>query len=460
MGNYGLRDQRRAFEWVHGFISCFGGDPNNVTVFGLGSGAADILCHMHSAANETRPLFQRAIVQSPVLDSDVPNVSAAGWQVNKLMCAFQARSMEDLRSIPVEKLVAYTPHFRAVDDGVFFAKGWREALYPEQPDLTRDHHKVPELQLHAHRLKTRSSRSSLTGQSRSQSRSRSRARHNHNTNLYHHSGHLQPMMVGDCGAESLAWSGPAALWSAPGVVRRIRAICQSMSKSTALLRAYDISSHTPSDELPDHVLDLINDARFAWPTECIASTAKRARGGQGVWRYVFDQESPSKGTPHHAVDILYLFDNVPLTVPSSASPPAAFSPEPSPCNSLSPSPPATPPLSYGSDSDSEGAVDFGFGFTTEDDEWGVPIVDEWTYGRVRDAVQGRWLAFAYGEAPWSEEKVYVFGPEGETGERSMNIFAGRRRLGAWKDALEPLGMQLVQKVGIELSNGPPLPTKS
>ena len=110
------------------------------------------------------------------------------------------------------------------------------------------------------------------------------------------------------------------------------------------------------------------------------------------------------------------------------------------------------------DSDSEG-VDFGFGFTTDDD-WGAPIVDEWTYTRVRDAIQGRWLAFAYGEAPWCEEKVYVFGPEGETGERSMSIFAGRRRMNMWKEALEPLGMHLAQKVGIELCTGPPMSAMS
>ena len=269
-------------------------------------------------------------------------------------------------------------------------------------------------------------------------------------------------MIGDCAGESLLWSLPASLWTAPGIVRRIRAICQSLPKASALLRAYDISSHTPVDELPEHILDLINDARFAWPTECIASSAKRARGGHNVWRYVFDQESPSKGTPHHAADILYLFDNVPLSVAASLSPPATFSPDLSPADSLSASPslspPSTPPLSYGSDSDSEG-VDFGFGFTTDDD-WGAPIVDEWTYTRVRDAIQGRWLAFAYGEAPWCEEKVYVFGPEGETGERSMSIFAGRRRMNMWKEALEPLGMHLAQKVGIELCNGPPMSAMS
>lgn len=452
IGNCGLWDQRKALEWVFSFISDFGGDPENITLFGAASGASDILCHMHSTANETRPLFQRAIVQSAMLDLDIPNIASAGWQFSKIMSVLQARTLEELRFVPVEKLASYESPIRAVDDGTFFAPGWREALYPEAPEeqCRLNHAAVPELQAISHRL--RNPRHRL--HSRSRSRSRSRARHVHGVNAAHqHQPVLQPLMIGDCAAESLLWSLPASLWSGPGLVRRIRAICQSMPKSSALLRAYDISSHTPADELPERVLELINDARFAWPTEHVAASAKRVRGGRDVWRYVFDQEGPSKGVPHHAVDLLYLFDNVPLTVPASVSPPSVFSPAPSPCHSPR-TRPDTPEMSFGSDTDSD--VDFGFGFNAPDDDdaWGAPVVDEWTYTRVRDAVQGRWLAFAYGEAPWSEDKVFVFGPEGEVGERSMTIFSGRRRVGAWKDALEPLGMNLVQKVGLELCNGP------
>ena len=113
------------------------------------------------------------------------------------------------------------------------------------------------------------------------------------------------------------------------------------------------------------------------------------------------------------------------------------------------------------------SLDFGFGFNAPDGEsdvggygWHVPVVDEWTYARVRDAVQGRWCAFAHGEAPWAEDKVYVFGPEGETGERSMSIFHARRKTQVWKEALEPLGLGLVQKLGAELCNGPPADSRS
>ena len=95
-----------------------------------------------------------------------------------------------------------------------------------------------------------------------------------------------------------------------------------------------------------------------------------------------------------------------------------------------------------------------------DADWAMPVVDDWTYARVRNAVQERWLAFAYGEAPWREDRVFVFGPEGETGERSMSIFHARRKTQVWKEALEPLGLGLVQKLGAELCNGPPADSRS
>jgi len=55
-----------------------------------------------------------------------------------------------------------------------------------------------------------------------------------------------------------------------------------------------------------------------------------------------------------------------------------------------------------------------------------------------------------------QDKVFVFGPEGETGERSTLIFSARRRVGAFEGALKPLGAQVAQKVGVELGNGPPV----
>jgi len=61
-GNYGTLDVIFALEWVRDNIRNFGGDPNNVTVFGESAGAYNTLAMMASPLAEG--LFHRAIVQS------------------------------------------------------------------------------------------------------------------------------------------------------------------------------------------------------------------------------------------------------------------------------------------------------------------------------------------------------------------------------------------------------------
>jgi hypothetical protein len=83
-----------------------------------------------------------------------------------------------------------------------------------------------------------------------------------------------------------------------------------VKRANALLRAYDISAHSPDEEFPEWLLELINDARFAWPIHLAAESLLRSRSGlkdsSGVWRYIFDQEAPGSGIPQHASDFLYL----------------------------------------------------------------------------------------------------------------------------------------------------------
>jgi para-nitrobenzyl esterase len=126
-GNYGLFDAVQALRWVKENIRQFGGDPDNVTIFGQSAGAASVinLC----ASPVAKGYFQRAIVQSGGFGrgADPKAAEAAGVEFARIA---DADSLAALRAMPAEKLqhLAIPPpdgkkanlsHFGPYVDGYF-----------------------------------------------------------------------------------------------------------------------------------------------------------------------------------------------------------------------------------------------------------------------------------------------------------------------------------------------------
>jgi len=129
LGSYGTMDQIAALKWVRRNIEAFGGDPDNVTIFGESAGGWDTLTLMATPA--ARGLFAKATVQSGGGWSAPVSLAAAevdGVALAKTLGLSDDATADQLRGLSVEALIAARGRFNPIVDGRLITENATQAF--------------------------------------------------------------------------------------------------------------------------------------------------------------------------------------------------------------------------------------------------------------------------------------------------------------------------------------------
>lgn len=152
--NFGLLDMIHALQWVQQNIEAFGGDPDNVTIFGVSAGGMAVDMLMSSPLSEG--LFHKAIAQSGYATWPLPRTRHAqgpapkGWgdaeapvaeEISRAVIEAIAEDAEDpasMRNLPADQLIHALEGFQLpIVDGY---------TLPREPGMAfekGEHHAVP-----------------------------------------------------------------------------------------------------------------------------------------------------------------------------------------------------------------------------------------------------------------------------------------------------------------------------
>jgi para-nitrobenzyl esterase len=266
-GNAGMLDIVAALRWVHENIAAFGGDPQNVTIFGQSGGAAKVSVLM--AMPQARGLFHKAIVQSgSALDGLTPDEATKSAQTYLSALNIKPNDIGHLLRLPTDALLAGLqtvmtapgprPNFSPVIDGIALP---RAPWTPDGPPVSAS---VP----------------MIVGSTRTETTALIGATHPEDFSL---TDATLPARLAD--------------WIPQKDVARVIAGFRALMPSAS-----------PSD-----LFWAITTDRRVRQEAWAQAERKSAQGGAPVWLYELDWATPVDdgkwGSPH-ALDLAFVFDNV------------------------------------------------------------------------------------------------------------------------------------------------------
>lgn len=265
-GNYAIQDQVAVLKWVQANIAAFGGDPNNVTIFGQSAGAQDVGHLMLTPL--ARGLFHKAIAQSGTVGFGLPPRSLKeneklGEDLAGIMGIAPGKAgLKALRAAPADAVMAASQKLvPPIEDAGFI---WDQSV--------ADGYVLP---------KTAAEILAADGQA------------------------PVPLLIGNDARELPLYGGEAAVRHAVEL--------HFGGNAAAALKFYGLDGGTipPSDPVLGSVATQIAaDVMFRLPINYIA--ARQQAIGQKVWRYEFDVARLGSADPvWHSSELSFVFDPVP-----------------------------------------------------------------------------------------------------------------------------------------------------
>ncbi|MFE0643151.1 carboxylesterase/lipase family protein [Streptomyces sp. NPDC058877] len=266
-GNFWLTDQLAALRWVRDNIAAFGGDPEDITVAGQSGGALSVAA-LAGARPKGRPLFRRAILQSPPLGLKIPTRTESLQRTAAFLDILDAKNVAELRAVPWPRLIAATFEMfgRTARWGY-----WSTPFLPVLDEVTLDRDPA-ELLL-------------------------SRA------------GADIDVLIGWTREEAnfaFALNEQYASATTDQVLARVRDTFGN--RAVQAYAAYQEAR--PGARPVDVLMDLITDDLFRMPALALAE--RRAARGRPVWAYQFDLPTPAHGgqlAAAHCLELPFVFDN-------------------------------------------------------------------------------------------------------------------------------------------------------